>query len=492
MPSTISQPKATEKFKGSFAGSIKSLVNAGSRTYFVVEYKTDTQLHKTGQTTEVIGDYVELGRGNSYAINFGEDCKTVSRPHAAIIRKDNGWVLHQLSQTNPTFLNNQSIQRDMYLSNGDEIQLSTGGPRIAFLIPSNNKVSTMGLTHRLKAVANEAIRPYRTTITTLAVVFILAISGLSYYTWWQHKHDVGYTELLAKQYADSLRAVNGRNAEIQKQLTRLAKDVRNQPKPHYTDPGPNGGPDGSGGERTSNTSLQQLYPSIYYILSDRITYQTNEGTQTIEGNISGTGFLLGDGTFVTARHMIEPWLYGNSQRDSILNLIANNVGKVVHHLTAYSPNGTKLSFSSENFRMDKSHDKAVSLPLDDKSLVFTVPSLRDGSDWASCKTETSSGLAFDMQLAAHLPASATLYVLGYPFGMGVNNPSDIRPIYSECKVSRDNLDGGVIDISGRAFDHGNSGGPVFARNNDGNFVVVGIVSAGKEQQGFIVPINAIQ
>jgi len=485
MPSTISQPKATEKFKGSFAGSIKSLVSSGSRTYFVIEYKNDTQQHKTGQTTEVIGDYVELGRGNSYAINFGEDCKTVSRPHAAIIRKDNGWVLRPLSQTNPTFLNGQAVQRDMYLNNGDEIQLSTGGPRMSFLIPSNNKVSTMGMTNRLRAVANEAIRPYRKTIATLGVVFLLAISGLSYYTWWQHKQDVNDYHVLAQQYADSLRAVNARNGDLQKQLVRLAKEVKSQPRPRYSAPD---------GEHTSNTSLQQLYPSIYYILSDRITYETNEGTQTMEGNISGSGFLLSDGTFVTARHMVEPWLFASSSRDSLLNLIANNVSKVIHHFTAYSPNGGKLVFTSENFKMDKSHDNAVQMQLDDKSLVFTVPNLRDGSDWAACKLESSGGggLAFDQQLAAHLPAASTLYILGYPFGLGVNNASDIRPIYSECKVSRDNLDGGVIDISGRAFDHGNSGGPVFAVNNGGNYVVVGIVSAGKEQQGFVVPISAIQ
>jgi hypothetical protein len=486
MPSTISQPKATEKFKGSFAGSIKSLVSSGSRTYFVIEYKNDTHQHKTGQRTEVIGDYVEMGRGNSYAINFGEDCTTVSRPHAAIIRKDNGWVLRPLSQTNPTFLNNQQVQRDMYLNNGDEIQLSTGGPRMAFLVPSNNKVSTMGMTNRLRAVANEAIRPYRKTIATLAVVLVVAISGLSYYTWWQHKQDMGDYHVLAQQYADSLRAVNARNGDLQKQLVHLAKEVKNQPRPRYS-----GAADGV---HTSNGALQQLYPSIYFILSDRITYETSEGTHTVEGNITGSGFLLSDGTFVTARHMVEPWLFPTTPNDSLLNLIANNMTKVTHHFTAYSPNGSKLTLSSENFKVDNSHDKAVQMEVSGQAVVLTVPSLRDGYDWAACKVQSGGGggLAFDQQMAAHLPASSTLYILGYPFGLGVNNASDIKPIYSECKVSRDDIDHGVIDISGRGFDHGNSGGPVFAMNSSGNYVVVGIVSAGQEQQGFIVPISAIQ
>lgn len=484
MPSTIPQTKATEKFKGSISGSIKSLVSAGSRTYFVLEYKTNSDLHKTGQTTEVIGDYVEIGRGNSYAINFGDDCKTVSRPHAAIIRKENGWILRQLSQTNPTFLNGQRIDRDMYLNNGDEIQLSTGGPKVAFLLPPNNKVGTMGMTVRLKAVMNEAIRPYRKTITAIVVFFILVISGLSYYTYWQHGKDDERYIVLQRSYADSLRAVNQSNAKIQDQLKKLSRSVTSQPPPPP--------PSHPAGAVSSDHPLKALYPFVYYISSEKITFQTGEGTRSIEGNISGTGFLLSDGTFVTARHMVEPWFYGDRQDDSILNILANNVGKVIHTFTAYSPDGTKLTLSSADFTMNKSSDQSVALPINDKSLVFTKPSLRDGSDWATCKVTAKNGLTFDKTMATHLEAATTLYVLGYPFGMGVNNQLDFSPIYSECKVSRDNLDGGIIDISSRAFDHGNSGGPVFAKNAQGNYVVIGIVSAGRDQQGFIVPISAIQ
>jgi hypothetical protein len=89
-----------------------------------------------------------------------------------------------------------------------------------------------------------------------------------------------------------------------------------------------------------------------------------------------------------------------------------------------------------------------------------------------------------------MEASTRLYVLGFPFTMGAYDSTDIRPIYSECEVSRDGLDHGRIDISGRGFDHGNSGGPVFTLV-DGKYYVVGIVSAEVGAQGFIVPIAAI-
>ena len=40
--------------------------------------------------------------------------------------------------------------------------------------------------------------------------------------------------------------------------------------------------------------------------------------------ISGTGFLLNDGTFVTARHVVEPWYYGDDNLSVKLNLYSSN------------------------------------------------------------------------------------------------------------------------------------------------------------------------
>jgi S1-C subfamily serine protease len=93
-------------------------------------------------------------------------------------------------------------------------------------------------------------------------------------------------------------------------------------------------------------------------------------------------------------------------------------------------------------------------------------------------------------MSRSLHAADRLCVLGFPFGNGANSAHDIRPNYSECYVSVEGLNKGLIDIGGRAFDHGNSGGPVFAISGN-RYYVVGIVSAGAGMQGFIVPISAI-
>lgn len=78
-------------------------------------------------------------------------------------------------------------------------------------------------------------------------------------------------------------------------------------------------------------------------------------------------------------------------------------------------------------------------------------------------------------------------------GIGANSPTDIHPIYSEAVVAREGLQNGLILTTATTFEHGNSGGPVFATTTDGELIVVGIVSAGAGRStGFVVPIASIQ
>ena len=70
--------------------------------------------------------------------------------------------------------------------------------------------------------------------------------------------------------------------------------------------------------------------------------------------------------------------------------------------------------------------------------------------------------------------------------------SNLKPIYGNCTVAKDGLENGVILITNRNFEQGNSGGPVFAKVN-GTYKVVGLVSAGAGSSiGLIVPISVIR
>ena len=88
-----------------------------------------------------------------------------------------------------------------------------------------------------------------------------------------------------------------------------------------------------------------------------------------------------------------------------------------------------------------------------------------------------------------------LVVLGFPVNLGVNDgPEQIQPIASEVKVSRSGLANNGCILHSSGTDHGNSGGPIFAVENN-KLVVIGIVSRGDirtEQHNWAIPICNIQ
>lgn len=493
MATTVSQPRATEKFTKSFGGSLKSVMGSKGRTYFILEHKTASKKFRVGQTTEYIGDYIELGRGNTFTVNYGEDCPTVSRPHAAIIRKGSGWVLRHLSNSNPTLVNGRVIKKneDWNLKNGDEIQLSYEGPVAAFLTPVNNSVNTLGMTVRLKAMANEAIRPYKKALYSLSLLLLMTISGLVYYLAFREPELVRMVSEVTTQnkelmVKDSVLVGRTKNDSLRmvKEIEKLQRRLANRP-PRVTPPA-------SQNSIAAPTEISALYPGVYYIKSIKVVSEVpGLEDKTVDIGLSGTGFLLKDGRFVTARHVIEPWYYvkGKEGEENMyyLNIIASNGGRLTHYLEAYSSSGDRIQIKSTDFLKDRNSLRAKTLTSDDGDTYVITEAPLSGSDWAVAQTDRKGVLVHDISLSDNLTVPETLHVLGYPFGLGAGGV----PSYSTCQVSRPGLDNGYIYVSAKAYNSGNSGGPAFVQKKDG-FYVVGIVSAEMGSQGFIVPIRAIR
>lgn len=489
MPTTIQQSSETQKFQKTMGASIKSLFSPGSRTYFVLEHKSKTNKHNIGESANFMTDYVEIGRGNNYAVNFGDDCKTVSRPHAAIARNQNSWMLTPLSKTNATLLNGQKINGETLLKNGDEIQLSVGGPKFSFLIPSNPKVSGLNFTIRMKAAMNEAVRPYRKTISIISLLFVLAIGGLLYFTILTQKENKIVADNL-KHEADSLKHKTDSLELKFLAVTNKLNDIKKIPSKVYIKH-----------VRDTITQIQpvrsdfsKLMPSIYYIEMEKIIVKSKLNNESKETDLrgSGTGFLLNNGTFVTARHCVEPWLFEDEL--FLYNVYATNKNYTVTlQFTAYSPNGSKLAFTSDQFLVDRNDDKIETYTdsTSGKIYNYTQAELSGSSDWADCRTNISGnteGLSFDKELSNSLQPPDRLIIFGYSFGIGAHE----NPRYSDCPVSGSGFTNGYITVSGRGFDKGNSGGPVFFSNSKGELTVIGIVSAESGNQGWIVPISSIK
>ena len=174
----------TTSYKRTIAGSVgagmAAVFNASGRQYYILEHKTESVYHHVGESQKIIVDQVELGRDSACQVRFDESFETVSRRHAAIVKDGDGWKIIPLSQTNPTFVNGQPILADTRLNNGDEIRLSSKGPLMGFIVPQGKQslVSSIGMTEHLSLFRQQALRPYKRAIWTLAIILVLAIAGL--------------------------------------------------------------------------------------------------------------------------------------------------------------------------------------------------------------------------------------------------------------------------------------------------------------------------
>ena len=502
----MAQP--TQTYRRSFAGSVgagmKSIFSGGGRTYYMLVHKVTSRYHKAGESQPIIVDEIEIGRGSQCQVRFDDSFTTVSRRHAAIVRDGEKWKLVQLSTTNSTYLNGHHVHKEWYLQNGDEIQLSTNGPKLGFIIPEGekSKVSSIGLTARLNLFRKQALRPYKTALTVLSCVLLLAIAGLVY----SHFNIDNLGEQLAKsniEFQEKIAVLNDsiikmgiRNDSLKKQMDQLIVDneaqaneikrLKKRPvRPSY-------GP--------GNAELKSYDPYVYYIRTSFVDIHWSWGGMTSSKKIGweGTGFLLDDGTFVTARHVIEPWYFwiqGNQVQETMRDLAGNVVlgGKVVAHFVATSSSGDSFTFTSEDFLCSRSSDKIKLTYVFEEMEAYVPLAVGGGTDWAYMRISHSGskGLKFDADKSKNLERNTSLTILGFPFGFGVDESlTEVSPSVTHATVSNNGLENGTIRTTNSGTEHGNSGGPVFYSDKSGKLVVIGIVSAGMgNNTGFIVPIG---
>lgn len=496
---------AGSTFRGSIGAGMGSLFNPNGKKYYILEHKVGSKYHRQGETQEIIVDTIELGRDSHCQVRFDEKFNTVSRRHAAIVKDGEGWKLVQLSSTNSTFLNGKPVKQEWYLQNGDEIQLSVNGPKLGFIIPTGSKatVGSIGLTRRMSLFRQQALRPYKNAIAGLFTILIMLSCFGGYTIYDQHRIN---KDLQAKQ--DSIQADNDtlRNqiaattSELLKDrdlIMNLSKRVGGHSyktkiiKPNTIIPDTI--------RDNKREDIHKLYKDVYfiYLAGYKITNSDGE-TGIVEvgdtfldnkvSSISGTGFLLNDGTFVTARHVIEPWYYGNDELSVKLNMLITNLDfKVDAILYAVSSSGSNFELQTSKFRCNRSHDKIQDI----EGYKIREVSL-DYLDYAAVSVGKKGSLSYDSQLCANLKAGEKLTIIGYPLGLGASS-NKVEPSLSSADVARDGLaDGGYILTTSTGFEQGNSGGPVFAERNNKK-IVIGIVSAGAGRStGFVVPISAIK
>ena len=489
--------RQTEKnFSKSIGAGLGALAGGSGRTFCILQHKNTTSRHRAGENQEIIVDYIELGRDPQCGVRFGDDCQTVSRRHAAISKVEGNWVIRHLSTNNPTLINGRPVAKEWFLQNGDEIQLSMEGPRIGFMVPQNSSVKSIGLSRRLSLFRQQSLRPYRNALAILSIILVLTVSGLSYLWYVEHqkglelqaglKNSHVLQESLAKQLSES-NASNGKiQQELQKELKKLQTLQRSVSQT------------GGGNMSVAPGTFDPYFTSIYFIYCDGVKVEYQGETETVSDyKWSGTGFLLNDGRFITARHVVEPWafLVGEpSELDLTLNVILNQGGKITANIHLYSPNGSEMSVTNHSFTFDKSGDTKKSITTESgKELIISSADIQDGRDWAFCRVNGAGNLFGDASLSDALPQGSKLDILGYPLGLGANT-TNIKPLHSATNVAQTGLNNGVILVTSQTFDQGSSGGPALYLDPATNkYMVIGIVSAkAGGAVGIITPISSIR
>ncbi|MDR1680348.1 MAG: FHA domain-containing protein [Prevotellaceae bacterium] len=487
----------TQSYRRSIAGSLGagmgSLMGSAGKQYYILEHKAGSKYHKAGEGQEIIIDQIEIGRDPKCQVRFDERFETVSRRHAAIIKDGNGWKIVPLSQTNPTFLNGRRIAKEWYLQNGDEIQLAVGGPKLGFIIPSGNKstVGSIGLSRRLSLFRQQALRPYKRAITTLTVCLILALVGAAGWSYWQYDKwqvEVGKLNEANTDALEQIRETAAREAEARRKLDSLARA-----RPVAVIPA------------AIETLIDNCKDDIYFLTVSKVYLTDGSDTQDIEAGWSGTGFLLDDGRFVTARHCIHAWRFGPdneaiARAAALVSTYPDNV-QLVAVIEAVSRTGKRFSFKSTDFTVDDRFDTREQVGVyDDGDLMYYTHIDTDenarawSTDWACIRTSSKGKLTADAVLSNNLRSGKELHVLGFPMAIGVGDtPAVINPSYNKFSVGFDGFDNSGCFLHTRGTEHGNSGGPVFAQK-DNKLVVIGIVSRGSaktDEYNYGVPISAI-
>ena len=495
-------------YKRSLAGSVgsgmKSVLGDKGRRFYILEHKVSSKYHNAGESQRIIVDEIEIGRDPRCQVRFDEQFSTVSRRHAAIVRDGDNWKLVQLSKTNSTYLNGHKVENEWYLQHGDEIQLSINGPKLGFIAPSGDKglVKSIGMTTRLSLFRQQALRPYKTAVTVLAVCLIIGCGVGAFYLHELYQKNKEQAELIAlneKRHAEAmavqdslLTKATGEREKLTIELTNLKSQFRKVSRQQRNIAVATGNID--------NVAINACLPYVFFIYPTSIDVTLPNGESgTLDcsrKNVpswSGTGFILENGTFVTARHVVEAWSFwmnGNNIDEELaqLNVIMNNGGKVKAHFVAISSSGKRLNLTSDQFAINRSADRVRHI---EDGMKMSMGG-GGNTDFAYAHVDQAGGLKFNKVASTSLDRGTKLTVLGFPLGLGANPATSVKPISSTATVGVDGLDRGVILTSETNFEQGCSGAPALILDKNGNYAVIGIISAiAGRNTGFIVPISTV-
>jgi len=459
---------------------------------YTLEYLTPTKNKKIGDYETIVINYIEIGRDKKCAVHFDEDTPTVSRKHSAIEKKKEEIIIKNLSQTNPTLVNGRPVNNQWYLNNGDEIQFSIEGPKMRFNVSATGTAKMTGK-QKMTLLVQQAVKPYKTYLISLLLLLVTSSSVLGYYLY----RTLGDNETLKGNLADSqvMRQQLKSTLEQQTVMAKFMEDSLNQEREKLTRE--------LKSQKAKNAALKDSIKSlasaenlinndhIYYIEANKVTIKMSDGedVEFDEKLWIGTGFLVDNNKFVTARHVITPWRFDISNEFYLaLNILEQSGEKIIIDFSVKAPSGNTFSFTNLDFKLNEQRDISDSRQYEEESYEVKIANDMN-TDWAVLRVESiNSDYKSNASLSKNLKQLSEVIIFGYSYGIG--GGYNTSPLASKSQVGKDGLENGLIHLTNRGFGSGNSGGPAFSYNNSTkSYEIIGIVSAGVGAEiGILVPI----
>jgi hypothetical protein len=422
------------------------------------------------------------------------------------------------------------------------------------------------MTERMNLFRQQALRPYKTALTVLSVVLILSIAGLVAWNLYMKDDferklaekevvvDQIQTDLdkakaeadqikadleagkIAKDKADKMLAEqNNRISGLQNQLyinQKELNDIKIASEKEITDVDVKRYDDlEDGGEDVSipvtddlviaSTDLREYYDHIYTIKIDRIEIEyagqrIDPGIQ-LSDVVCGTGFMLEDGTFITDRQNVQPWVYNieGQWKEPWRELMAQFVAcgaKVIIHYRAYSTKGTgkPLTFVNTDFVVNEvgDADLVVEIERGFRRAWYNYFGVRI-TEWTAKKyhmkvgviSKTSrsyayirnmgvngEGIPYDVETSTNMSGGTEIHMVGYA---RKTNEHNLVPQHFNDKTNVDDTQNGTIILQGQVGEAGYYGSPAFYKDENGQYRIIGVMVGSVYGRDRLVPMKNI-
>lgn len=416
----------TQQFKsagsnlGRTIGQSLSMITGKDIPNYSLLFLDESLTRKRGEHETIFMPHIVLGRSSRCHVRYSDEHRTVSREHASITVDGSSFILnHNTAASNPTYVNGRTIGGSHALQNGDEIQLSSNGPKIRFNA-STLKTSTIGLTSRIGQAMSQAVKPYKTALWVMGLVLLGAL-GLAGYNMYQNNQlktelitlndskiqvDQEIADLIAKGEENSQEM-----AELRKRKAQIIyrTNIIREKAPDIVMPTPEDGKPkpviGDSGDKPIPSSicqdeveLNKILPKDDVVLlvlkridvsykgesgfigvADFYKYTTNNpNAQDREGISYGTAFVTDNSKIVSARHVLQPWRYYHMEKDlkikefwQTINAIEYNGGVITANFDILTSkgNGEQITFNKGNISHD--NDDIADNSNDKKQKKFT-------------------------------------------------------------------------------------------------------------------------